>query len=110
MAKFCSLSNFSVRVSNELGLGRPLAAKYCVYVTVFQSLLIGIFFTVVVLITKDYFAVIFTNSKEVQQAVSNLAYLLGATMILNSIQPVISGTNLTWLLRALNCSCSGTVP
>uniref|UniRef100_A0A3Q9DKC6 Glyceraldehyde 3-phosphate dehydrogenase 3 n=1 Tax=Ulmus pumila TaxID=198266 RepID=A0A3Q9DKC6_9ROSA len=81
----------SVRVSNELGSGRPVAAKYSVYVTVFQSLLIGIFFTVVILITKSYFALIFTSSKEVQQAVSHLAYLLGVTMLLNSVQPVISG-------------------
>ncbi|XP_030934813.1 protein DETOXIFICATION 35 [Quercus robur] len=81
----------SVRVSNELGLGHPRAAKYSVYVTVFQSLLIGIFFMVVILITKDYFAVIFTSSTELQEAVSRLAVLLGVTMVLNSVQPVISG-------------------
>ncbi|PON58170.1 Multi antimicrobial extrusion protein [Parasponia andersonii] len=81
----------SVRVSNELGMGRPLRAKYSVYSAVFQSLLFGIFFAVLIMITKDYFAVIFTNSKDVQQAVSQLAYLLGITMLLNSIQPVISG-------------------
>ncbi|XP_015888646.2 protein DETOXIFICATION 35 [Ziziphus jujuba] len=81
----------SVRVSNELGKGRPLAAKYSVYTTVFQSFLIGLFFMVVILITKNYFAVIFTSSKNVQEAVSNLAFLLGITMVLNSVQPVISG-------------------
>ncbi|GLT31209.1 hypothetical protein SLA2020_059610 [Shorea laevis] len=81
----------SVRVSNELGLGRPWAAKYSVYVTVFQSLLIGLFCMVVVILARDYFAVIFTSSKELQRAVSKLAYLLGITMVLNSVQPVISG-------------------
>ncbi|XP_041012914.1 protein DETOXIFICATION 35 [Juglans microcarpa x Juglans regia] len=81
----------SVRVSNELGLGHPRAAKYSVYVTVLQSLLIGIFFMVVILITKDYFAVIFTSSEDLQRAVSRLAFLLGVTMVLNSVQPVISG-------------------
>ncbi|XP_031275628.1 protein DETOXIFICATION 35-like [Pistacia vera] len=81
----------SVRVSNELGLGRPRAAKYSVYVTVFQSLLIGFFFMVVILITKDYFAVFFTSSKDLQIAVAKLAFLLGITMVLNSVQPVISG-------------------
>ncbi|KAH7557674.1 hypothetical protein JRO89_XS11G0199800 [Xanthoceras sorbifolium] len=81
----------SVRVSNELGLGRPRAAKYSVYTIVLQSLFIGLFFMVLILITKDYFAVIFTNSKQLQQAVSKLAYLLGITMVLNSVQPVISG-------------------
>ncbi|KAL4595082.1 hypothetical protein ACB092_12G066400 [Castanea dentata] len=81
----------SVRVSNELGLGHPRTAKYSVYVIVFQSLLIGIFFMAVILITKDYFAVIFTSSTELQEAVSHLAFLLGVTMVLNSVQPVISG-------------------
>ncbi|KAI9084202.1 hypothetical protein K1719_033873 [Acacia pycnantha] len=81
----------SVRVSNELGLGHPRAAKYSVYVTVFQSLLIGIFFMVVILVTRDYFAIIFTSSKTLHAAVSRLAYLLAVTVLLNSVQPVISG-------------------
>lgn len=83
--------SYSVRVSNELGQGHPRATKYSVYITVFQSLLIGIICMIVVLVTKNQFAVIFTNSKDMQQAVAELAYLLGLTMILNSIQPVISG-------------------
>ncbi|XP_065867067.1 protein DETOXIFICATION 35 [Euphorbia lathyris] len=81
----------SVRVSNELGSGRPRAAKYSVYVTIFQSFLIGLFFMIIILIAKDYFAIIFTNSKPLQVAVSKLAFLLGITMVLNSIQPVIGG-------------------
>lgn len=88
------LNLFSVRVSNELGLGRPRAAKYSVYVTVFQSLLMGIFFMILILLTKDSFSILFTSDKELQQAVSHLAYLLGVTMLLNSVQPVISGMTL----------------
>nr|GMC94476.1 protein DETOXIFICATION 35-like [Ipomoea batatas] len=83
----------SVRVSNELGLGHPRATKYSVYVTVFQSLLIGILCTVIVLATRNHMAIIFTDSKEMQQAVAKLAGLLGITMVLNSVQPVISGIN-----------------
>lgn len=86
---------FSVRISNELGSGHPRAAKYSVIVTVVESLLIGIFFMAVVMATKNHFAVIFTDTKEMQQAVGKLAYLLGITMVLNSVQPVISGTNKT---------------
>ncbi|PQM39255.1 protein DETOXIFICATION 35 isoform X2 [Prunus yedoensis var. nudiflora] len=85
----------SVRVSNELGSGRPRAAKYSVYVTVFQCLLMGIFLMIVILITKDSFSLLFTSDKDLQQAVAKLAYLLGITMLLNSIQPIISGTRLT---------------
>ncbi|CAI0470296.1 unnamed protein product [Linum tenue] len=82
----------SVRVSNELGSGHPRATKYSVIVTCTESLLIGIFSAGVILATREDFAVIFTDSNEMKKAVADLAYLLGITMILNSIQPVISGT------------------
>lgn len=81
----------SVRVSNELGSAHPRAAKYSVIVTIVESLLIGICFGATILAAKDHFAIIFTESKEMQQAVSRLAFLLSITMILNSVQPVISG-------------------
>ncbi|KAK4384952.1 protein DETOXIFICATION 35 [Sesamum angolense] len=80
-----------VRVSNELGLGHPRATKYSVYVTVFQSLLIGILCMIIVLATRNHFSIIFTDSKDMQQAVAHLSGLLGITMVLNSVQPVISG-------------------
>ncbi|KAK4363049.1 hypothetical protein RND71_018290 [Anisodus tanguticus] len=81
----------SVRVSNELGLGRPRATKYSVYITVFQSLLIGILCMIFVLAVRNHLAILFTNSKDLIRAVADLAWLLGITMVLNSVQPVISG-------------------
>ncbi|KAK4431461.1 protein DETOXIFICATION 35 [Sesamum alatum] len=99
----------SVRVSNELGLGHPRAAKYSVYVTIFQSLLIGIVCMVVILATRDYFAIIFTDSENMQRAVAHLSSLLGVTMLLNSIQPVISGVAIGggWqaLVAYINLAC-----
>ncbi|KAF5946230.1 hypothetical protein HYC85_016458 [Camellia sinensis] len=81
----------SVRVSNELGSKHPRAAKYSVFVTVIESLLIGILFMSIIMTTRNHFAVIFTDSKDMQKAVAHLAYLLAITMVLNSVQPVISG-------------------
>ncbi|KAI3719462.1 hypothetical protein L6452_20361 [Arctium lappa] len=81
----------SVRVSNELGYGHPRAAKYAIMVTVTESLVMGIVSMCIVMITKNHFAAIFTNSEEMQTAVSHLAYLLGITLVLNSVQPEISG-------------------
>ncbi|XP_010671653.2 protein DETOXIFICATION 35 [Beta vulgaris subsp. vulgaris] len=99
----------SVRVSNELGLQHPRAAKYSVYVTVFQSLLIGLLCMVLILVARDSIAVIYTDSKELQQAVSKLAWLLGVTMVLNSVQPVISGVAVGggWqaLVAYINLAC-----
>ncbi|KAJ6301440.1 hypothetical protein OIU77_015691 [Salix suchowensis] len=99
----------SVRVSNELGLGHPEAAKYSVYVTVLQSLVIGLVCMAVVLVAKDYFAYIFTSSKVMQVATSKLAFILAITMVLNSVQPVISGVAIGggWqaLVAYINIGC-----
>jgi MATE family multidrug resistance protein len=46
---------------------------------------------VLVLIFRDKFSVIYTSDLELQHAVSKIAGLLGLTMVLNSVQPVISG-------------------
>ncbi|KAK2653941.1 hypothetical protein Ddye_013797 [Dipteronia dyeriana] len=81
----------SVRVSNEFGLGHPRAAKYSVITIVCESFVIGLFFMVVILLTRNQFAVIFTNIKQLRTAVAKLAYLLGITMFLNSVQPIMSG-------------------
>ncbi|KAK1363349.1 hypothetical protein POM88_038910 [Heracleum sosnowskyi] len=81
----------SVRVANELGSGHPRAVKYSVIVMVTQSLLIGILFMFLIMTTRNHFAVIFTDSTDLQKAVAKLAYLLAITMVLNSVQAVISG-------------------
>ncbi|KAI3990709.1 hypothetical protein MKX01_023009 [Papaver californicum] len=85
---------------STLGSGHPRAAKYSVMVVLLESLIIGLFFMLVILISRDHFAIIFTSSKELQQAVARLAYLLGVTMVLNSVQPVISA-----LVAYINLAC-----
>ncbi|GJM87389.1 hypothetical protein PR202_ga03338 [Eleusine coracana subsp. coracana] len=81
----------SVRVSNELGSGRPRATMYAVIVVLAQSLAFGLVAMLLILVTRDHFPVIFTGDRHLQKAVANIAYLLSVTMVLNSIQPVISG-------------------
>ncbi|KAG2580782.1 hypothetical protein PVAP13_6NG363700 [Panicum virgatum] len=81
----------SVRVSNELGSGRPRAAWNAVVVVVAEALLIGVLCMVLVLVFRDSFSVIFTSDDALRRAVSRIAGLLGLTMVLNSVQPVISG-------------------
>ena len=81
----------SVRVSNELGSAHPRAAKYAVIVAIVEALLLGMLFGTVIMAEKDNFAMIYTKSKEMQEAVSRLAFLLSITMVVNSVQHVISG-------------------
>eukprot|EP00253_Pinus_taeda_P002153 PITA_02153 len=100
----------SVRVSNELGAGHPNAAKFSVVVVTLTSLLIGIVFMILIFVTKNDFPVLFTNSQEVMHAVTKLATLLALTMILNSVQPVLSVKYLHGLIHGGMASCfSGTL-
>ncbi|KAJ8752144.1 hypothetical protein K2173_001819 [Erythroxylum novogranatense] len=97
---------FSLSFSNELGSGHPKATKYSVVVTCIESLIIGVISSIIILVTKDHFAIIFTDSEEMRRAVSKLAYLLCFTMILNSIQPRISffvGGGWQGLVAYINC-------
>ncbi|GMH17262.1 hypothetical protein Nepgr_019103 [Nepenthes gracilis] len=80
----------SVRVSNELGSAHPRAAKYSVIITICQSFCIGVLLMSIIMVTRNHFAVIFTDSHEMQRAVAHLAYLLGITMVLNSVQPGVA--------------------
>ncbi|KEH26206.1 putative multi antimicrobial extrusion protein [Medicago truncatula] len=84
-------SAVSVRVSNTLGMSHPRAAKYSFLVAISQSLLLGIIFMTVIFLCKEKFAFIFTNSDDIIHAASELAYLLGMTMVINSISQTISG-------------------
>lgn len=99
----------SVRVSNELGAGRPKAGQFAVVVATLTSLMIGITCMVIIFCTRNEFPVAFTNSKEVMHAVSKLATLLALTMLLNSVQPVLSGVAVgagwQWLVAYINLGC-----
>ncbi|KAI3843995.1 hypothetical protein MKX03_000360 [Papaver bracteatum] len=80
-----------VRVANELGAGNGKAAKFASKVSASTSLIIGIFFCTLIMIFHEKLAIIYTTSDVVLQAVDNLAILLAFTILLNSIQPVLSG-------------------
>ncbi|KAL0359258.1 UNVERIFIED_CONTAM: protein DETOXIFICATION 35 [Sesamum angustifolium] len=64
---------------------------------------------IIVRATRNQLAKIFTHSKEMQRAVAHLSSFLGITMLLNSIQPVISGVAVGggWqaLVAYINLAC-----
>lgn len=80
-----------VRVANELGAGNGNAAKFATIVSLVQSTVIGAVICVVIMIFHDKIAFIFTDSSSVVGAVDTLSSLLAVTILLNSIQPVLSG-------------------
>ncbi|RDY07204.1 Protein DETOXIFICATION 40, partial [Mucuna pruriens] len=82
----------SVRVSNELGARNPKSASFSVVVVTVISFLISIIVAVVVLAIRDVISYAFTEGEEVAVAVSDLCPLLALSIVLNGIQPVLSGT------------------
>lgn len=87
----CISSPYSVRVSNELGRGDAKAAKFSIKVILSTSIGIGVFFWVLCLVFGRQIAYIFTSEEEVAEEVSSLSVLLAFSILLNSVQPVLSG-------------------
>ncbi|KAF7141270.1 hypothetical protein RHSIM_Rhsim06G0076100 [Rhododendron simsii] len=80
-----------VRVANELGAGNAKAARFATIVSVVQSTIIGLFFCALIMMLHRQIALIFTSSTDVLDAVDSLSLLLAITILLNSIQPILSG-------------------
>ncbi|CAK9169703.1 unnamed protein product [Ilex paraguariensis] len=80
-----------VRVANELGAGNGKGAKFAAIVSVITSIVIGLFFWLLIMIFHNEIAIIFSSSKPVLEAVNKLSILLAFTILLNSVQPVLSG-------------------
>lgn len=66
-----------------------------------SSLTLGIIFFSLVLAFRDVYGVPFTNNSDVVRAVSGLAVVFAFTLLLNSVQPVLSGACLLGFIRLL---------
>ncbi|KAK4282058.1 hypothetical protein QN277_013479 [Acacia crassicarpa] len=99
----------SVRVSNELGRGSSKAAKFSIVVTVMTSFGIGFILFIFFLFLRERLAYIFTPDPEVAAAVGNLSPLLAFSLLMNSVQPVLSGVSIGagWqsIVAYVNISC-----
>ncbi|PWA75318.1 root hair specific 2 [Artemisia annua] len=81
----------SVRVSNELGAAHPRAAKFSIVVVVAFSILVGAILSLLLIIFRHQYPALFANSLEVQDAVYALTPLLALCLVINNIQPALSG-------------------
>uniref|UniRef100_A0A0D3H2Y0 Protein DETOXIFICATION n=1 Tax=Oryza barthii TaxID=65489 RepID=A0A0D3H2Y0_9ORYZ len=99
----------SVRVSNELGAGRPRAARLAIAVVLVSSVAIGVAFFAAVLLLRDVYGAPFTGSPEVVRAVASLGVVFAFSLLLNSVQPVLSGVAVgagwQWLVAYINLGC-----
>ncbi|GKA92788.1 DETOXIFICATION 40-like protein [Tanacetum coccineum] len=81
----------SVRVGNELGAGNPKAASFSVWMVTSVSFIIAVVESMIILSVRDVLSYAFTTGETVANEVSDLCPLLVITIILNGIQPVLSG-------------------
>ncbi|CAN1843675.1 Protein DETOXIFICATION 40 [Linum perenne] len=81
----------SVRVSNELGAGHPKSASFSVKMVTAMSFVIAVISAVLIMAFRNVISYIFTDGETVAAAVSDLCPLLAVTLVLNGIQPVLSG-------------------
>ncbi|XP_078152383.1 protein DETOXIFICATION 21-like [Carex rostrata] len=85
------LAAAGVRVSNELGAGNAKATKFAIVNVVTTSSIIGFVLFVLFLVFQRNIAYVFTDSEPVVEAVVDLSPLLALMILLQSIQPVLSG-------------------
>ncbi|KAG5522065.1 hypothetical protein RHGRI_034314 [Rhododendron griersonianum] len=81
----------SVRVSNELGAARPRTAKFSVVVATMTSMLVGLAMALVLIIARKQYPDLFSSSTQVKQLVYSLTTMLGISIVINSLQPTLSG-------------------
>ncbi|XWS57961.1 hypothetical protein CRYUN_Cryun09bG0218100 [Craigia yunnanensis] len=81
----------SVRVSNELGRGNAKAVKFAIKTILGTSTCIGIVLWILCLAFRNQISYLFSSDEEVAEAVSSLSILFAFSILLNSVQPVLSG-------------------
>ncbi|CAN1795112.1 Protein DETOXIFICATION 29 [Linum perenne] len=91
MAAFGMNAAISVRISNELGAGHPRTAKFALMVAVISSFIVGFALAVVLVVTRDYYPSLFSNDSAVKLVVSEMTPLLALCIVINNVQPVLSG-------------------
>ncbi|KAG4936085.1 hypothetical protein JHK85_051004 [Glycine max] len=91
MVSFGMNAAVSVRVSNELGACHPRTAKFSLLVAVITSTLIGVMLSMVLIIFRNQYPFLFSNDSEVRKIVVELTPMLALCIVINNVQPVLSG-------------------
>ncbi|KAK1298795.1 MATE efflux family protein 7 [Acorus calamus] len=86
-----SVLSISTRVSNELGAGRPQAARLAVCVVVSMAITIGIICGLAMILVGGIWGYSYSNEEEVVKYVAVMMPILAASMFLDGLQCVLSG-------------------
>ncbi|KAE8721399.1 MATE efflux family protein [Hibiscus syriacus] len=81
----------SVRVSNELGKGSAKAVKFAIKTILGTSTSIGIVLWTLCMVFRNQIAYMFSDDEQVAETVSSLSIFFALAILVNSVQPVLSG-------------------
>lgn len=81
----------SVRVANELGKGDAEAVRFSIKVVLVVSAVIGVICSALCLAFGGQISYLFSDSHQVSNAVADLSIVLSMSILLNIIQPILSG-------------------
>ncbi|KAI4328174.1 hypothetical protein L6164_020552 [Bauhinia variegata] len=81
----------SVRVSNELGAAHPRTARFSLVVAVITSFVLVLLLSLVLIIFRNQYPSLFSSEPAVQDLVVELTPMLASCIVINNIQPVLSG-------------------
>lgn len=83
---------FSTRVSNELGAGNPQGARIAVFAVILLAVAETIIVSGTLFASRRVFGYTFSNEKEVVDYVTAMAPLVCLSVIMDSLQGVLSGS------------------
>ncbi|GJM90899.1 hypothetical protein PR202_ga07222 [Eleusine coracana subsp. coracana] len=81
----------SIRVSNELGAGRPQAARLATRVVILLAFSLGVSEGLVMVLVRNVLGYVYSNEKEVALYTAKMMPILAASTLFDSIQSVLSG-------------------
>lgn len=93
--EFCMffLLDPSTRISNELGAGRPKAAKLAARVVLLIALVEGFLLSGIAIAARNVWGYIYTNEEEVVKYLAAVMPVLALSNFMDGIQGVLSGLN-----------------
>ncbi|KAL6650563.1 hypothetical protein ACP70R_009488 [Stipagrostis hirtigluma subsp. patula] len=91
MIPFGLSAAISTRVSNELGAGRPQAARLATRVVMALALIVGILIGLVMVLVRNFWGYAYSNEEEVVQYIARMMPILAVSFLFDTLQCVLSG-------------------
>ncbi|KAK4720775.1 hypothetical protein R3W88_011008 [Solanum pinnatisectum] len=86
-----SVLSISIRVSNELGAGRPKAARIAAYTALFLATTEGILVAMFIISIRKFWGHCYSNEEEVVTYVSEMLMFIAGSHFIDANQSVLSG-------------------